>query len=73
MASQTTYTCDFCGRDMDPREFKINLRLETYTPGSAKRFDLVHHEGDCCKDCDQDLNTRLNEALRECKAKGKKP
>lgn len=66
MSTKTTYYCDFCGCQMEPRDFKINVLIEAYTPGSGKPIDLVHHEGDCCKECDQNLVTRLKEVLQEC-------
>ena len=65
MASQTTYTCDFCGatiekRDLDTAPFVVRIFRANCVP-------YRDESGDCCKRCQHIMVTAMREALNQCK------
>lgn len=65
MASQTTYTCDFCEatidkRDLDTAAFAVRIARANCAP---YRDD----HGDCCKRCQQIILDAVREAFKRCK------
>jgi hypothetical protein len=65
VASQTTYTCDFCGatidkRDLDAAAFGIRIARE-----NCVTFWDDH--GECCKRCQHIIVDAVREATQRCK------
>lgn len=65
MASQTTYTCDFCGatidkRDLDTAAFGVRIARANCAP-------YWDDHGDCCKRCQHIIVDAMREATQRCK------
>ena len=65
MASQTTYTCDFCGATIEKRDLDTaQLGVRIARANCAPYWDEC---GDCGKRCQHLIVDAVREATRRCK------